>query len=124
MAAAPGLTIGDEPMDRYTSRSNVDRFLHLLEDVELPSDRRATVTKLLIEEEDKLARDLEQLQFAESRAASGRDRINFLRQRLDGVTENHRPALERLLANFEAIQLLLDGFCLQLRALAQSRSSL
>jgi len=111
-------------MDRYTSRSNVDRFLHLLEDVELPSDRRATVTKLLIEEEDKLARDLEQLQFAESRAASGRDRINFLRQRLDGVTENHRPALERLLANFEAIQLLLDGFCLQLRALAQSRSSL
>jgi hypothetical protein len=66
-------------MNSYIPQANVDHFLHLLEDAALAPDRRAIVTKLLIEEEDKFGRDLEQLEFAERRAANGRDRVKHLR---------------------------------------------
>jgi hypothetical protein len=73
------------------------------------------VTKLLIEEEDKLGHDLEQLEFAENRAADGRDRLNRLRSRLGSVGAEHREQAERMVANFAAVQKLLDGFCHHLR---------
>jgi hypothetical protein len=104
-------------MDRFIARANIDHYLGLLNDEGLASEKRATVVKLLIAEEDKLSHDQEQLGFAESRAANGRDRLNGLRQKLDGVDPSaaHRPTAERLVANVEATQKLLDDFCQQLR---------
>jgi len=73
------------------------------------------VTKLLIEEEDKLGHDLEQLEFAEKRMADGRDRLNHLRSRLDLAPARLRPEAERVVANVEEIQHLLERLCHQLR---------
>jgi hypothetical protein len=70
---------------------------------------------LLIEEEDKLGHDLEQVEFAEKKVADGRDRLNHLRSRLDLVPEQQRAEAERLVANFENTQRLLEQFCHQMR---------
>jgi hypothetical protein len=101
-------------MDRFVARENIDHYLRLLNSTGLGPEKRATVTKLLIEELGKLGHDLEQLGFAEQRAASGRDRLNRLRSRLDLAPEHLRDD-ERVVANVEAIQHLLEDFCHQLR---------
>ncbi len=59
-------------MHRYIDHANIDHCLGLLNDHDLASDKRGVITKLLIEEEDKLAHDVEQLQFAEDKAAQCR----------------------------------------------------
>ncbi len=111
-------------MHSFIFRANVDHFLGLLDEADLGPERRAVITKLLIEEEDKLGRDLEQLQFAETRAANGRERLNRLRETLNGggVAASDRAWTERQIANFEAIQHILDNFCHQLRQKVNSRS--
>jgi hypothetical protein len=105
-------------MPDYIFRANIDHYLELLYDDNLATGKRAVIVKLLVEEEDKLAHYQEQLEFAESRAANGRARLNGVRQKLDGIdpAAAHRLAAERLVANFEATQKLLDEFCLHLRA--------
>ena len=103
-------------MHRFVARENIDHYLRLLNRTGLGPEKRATVTKLLIEELDKLGHDIEQLEFAETRAASGRDRLNEVRRKLgDMSAPEHRAQAERLVANFEATQKLLDGFCHHLR---------
>ena len=102
-------------MDRFIARANIDHYLDLLSDGGCAREKRAMVTKLLIEEEDKLGHDLEQIEFAEKRVADGRDRLNHLRSRLDLVPEQQRAEAERLVANFENIQHLLEQFCRQMR---------
>jgi hypothetical protein len=102
-------------MDSFIARANIDHYIGLLKDCDLAPKVRATVTKLLIEEEDGLAHDIEQLEFAETRAANGRDQLNRMRFKLDASAPQHRAQAERLVANFEAIQKLLDGFCHHLR---------
>ena len=102
-------------MDRFIARANIDHYLDLLSDGGCAREKRAIVTKLLIEEEDKLGHDLEQVEFAEKRVADGRDRLNHLRSRLDLVPEQQRAEAERLVANFEDVQRLLESFCHQLR---------
>ena len=108
-------------MDRFVARANIDHYLGLLHGTGLGPERRSTITKLLIEQEDKLAHDLEQLEFAETRAANGRDRLHHVRSKLDQVAPEHRAEAERLVGNFEATQKLLDGFCHQLRAKVNGR---
>lgn len=105
-------------MDRFIARANIDHYLYLLGQADLGPEKRAAVTKMLIEEEDKLSRDLEHLEFAQVRAATGRDRLNGLRQKRDGFAEHsaQRATAERLIANFEGIQQLLDDFCHHLQA--------
>ena len=108
-------------MDRFVARANIDHYLSLLNDPVLPPEKRATVTKLLIEEEDGLAHDIEQLEFAETRAANGRDQLNRIRCKLDISTPEHRAQAERLVASFEATQKLLDGLCHHLRNRVNNR---
>ena len=108
-------------MDRFVARANIDHYLGLLNDDGIAAEKRAMVTKLLIEELGKLGHDLEQLGFAEQRAASGRDRLNHLRSRLDLVPEQQRAEAERLVANFENTQHLLEQFCHQLRNRVNNR---
>ena len=114
-------TSGAVFMDRFVARANIDHYLGLLDDSGLALEKRATVTKLLIQEEDSLAHDIEQLEFAETRAASGRGRLNDMRCKLDLSEPEHRAQAERLVAIFEATQNLLDGFCHRLRNKANNR---
>jgi hypothetical protein len=108
-------------MPDFIFRANVDRYLELLNDLDLAPEKRAMINKLLIEEEDKLSHDQECLQFAESRAAQGRELLDRARSRLksDDLT-GHSQAV-RLVANLESIQHLLNHFCHQFRAKVNSR---
>jgi hypothetical protein len=45
-------------MDRFIARANIDHSLGLLSDGGCAREKRAMVTKLLIQEEDKLGHDL------------------------------------------------------------------
>jgi hypothetical protein len=47
--------------------------------------------------------------------ADGRDRLNHLRSRLDLAPARLRPEAERVVANVEEIQHLLERLCHQLR---------
>lgn len=110
-------------MDRYVARANIDHFIALLNHDGLPPQRRVVVSKLLIEEEDKLSHNLEQLEFAETRAAKGRDALNRMREKLGNCRPESRAELERLVQNFEALQQMLDGFCHRVRAETTSQNS-
>ena len=76
---------------------------------------------MLIAEEDKLSHDLEQLEFAETRAANGRERLKCVRELRDAADPKDRANAGRLVANIEATQKLLEGFCHQLRERVNSR---
>jgi len=102
-------------MDSFIARANIDHYIGLLNRDDLSPKTRTTVTKLLIEEMDGLAHDIEQLEFAEKRVADGRDRLNHLQSRIDSTPEELRAEAKRLIANVEDIQILLEGFCHQLR---------
>jgi hypothetical protein len=102
-------------MPQCFARANIDHLLELLRDPNLARDRRVEVIKLLTAEEDRLGRYQEQLEFAERRAAKGRDLLNQIRYLLQENELPHRARAERLVANFEATQKLLDGYCDQLR---------
>jgi hypothetical protein len=108
-------------MDSFIARANIDHYLGLLNKDDLSPKTRATVTKLLIEETNGLANDFEQLEFAETRAASNRDRLNHMRRKLDPSLPEHRVLAERLVANLEATQKLLDDFCHHLRTKVYNR---
>ena len=96
-------------------QATVDYYLGVLYEPDLSAQRRRVVTKLLIEEEDKLGHDVEQLQFAESRATQGRERLNKLRQKVESEFMDDAQA-KRLVANFEAIQRSLESHRDRLRA--------
>jgi hypothetical protein len=110
-------------MPIYAARANIDHYVGILNsDIPLNAEKRVTIVKLLIAELDKLSHDLGHLEFAESRAANGRQRLNDVKQlRDDAGAESHANA-QQLVANVEAIQELLESFCHHLRAKVTSRS--
>jgi hypothetical protein len=108
-------------MHRFIAKANIDHYLQLLDGPDLSPQNRSIITKLLIVEKDKLSHDLEQLEFAEIRAANGRKRLNRVRQLRDATDPALRENAERLVVNIEAIQNLLEGFCHHLRERANSR---
>lgn len=105
------------PTDRFVTRANIDHFLKALWDDGLPAEKRAIITKLLIEEQNKLSHDLEQLQFAEDRVLAGRKRLEHLRSKSNDPRSDPagRSHASRLLATMEETQRLLEEFCEQLR---------
>ena len=104
-------------MHRYVARANVDHYLGLLHGSELTPHNRATVTKLLVAEEDKLAHDLEHLEFVERHTANGRERVNHLRKLRDafafGTADRERA--DGVLVNAENLLTLLEACCHRLR---------
>ncbi len=110
-------------MERYVSRANIDHYLSILNSSDLTPQNRDTVVRLLLSEEDKLSHDLEQLEFAESRASNGRSRVNHLRNLrnsfVDGSMDRERA--DKLLQNFESLQQLLDRFCHRMRERVNAR---
>ncbi len=74
-------------MPDFIFRANIDHYLELLNDHELATDKRASVVKLLIEEEDKLGHHHEQLEFAEVRLAKYRNHVNRLTNLRNGFAD-------------------------------------
>jgi hypothetical protein len=108
-------------MERFVARANIDNYVSLLNaDVLLSPDKKSTVIKLLMVEEDKLSRDLEHLEFAETSAAKGRVRLKQVRQFRDNAEPAIRELAEQLVANVEVTQQLLEDFCRRLRAKVKS----
>jgi hypothetical protein len=107
----------ETPTDRFVVRANIDHFLKALWDDELPPEKRAIITKLLIEEQNKLSHDLEQLQFAEDRALAGRKRLEQIRNKSNDPRSDpaSRSQASRLLATMDETQRLLEEFCERLR---------
>lgn len=103
-------------MERYVAHANVDHYLRLLNG-DLPHPDRRTITRLLVMEEDKLVADLQNLEFAEIRASSGRERVDRLKTLRDSfaVGTAERAQAESLLIVFENTQTMLDDFCHRLR---------
>jgi hypothetical protein len=110
-------------MDSFVARANIDHYLNLLNGGELSDLNRGTVTKLLVVEEDKLGHDLEQLEFAESRTARSRERVNHFRKLRDAFVEGStdRAHAENVLANFEKTYALMEKCCHQMRERINSR---
>ena len=104
-------------MERYVARANIDHYLSILNSSDLTAQNRDTIVRLLVSEEDRLSHDLEQLEFAENRAANGRSRVNHLKGLRDSFVDGSadRERANKLLENFEAIQQLLDRFCHRMR---------
>ncbi|MCP1909258.1 MULTISPECIES: hypothetical protein [unclassified Bradyrhizobium] len=96
----------------HVARANIDRYLSVLYSTDLTHHERQAVTKLLLGELDKLGHDPAQLEFAEKRAANGRERVNHARRLREsyalGTTE--REESDRLLVAVESLQSLLDAF--------------
>jgi hypothetical protein len=108
-------------MSDLISRATFDRNLELLRDPSLDPGRRATIVKQLIEEEDKLGKSQERLEFVESRAANGRELLNQSQARLNKSKHlaSHAEAV-RLHSNLKSIQHLLDHLCHQRRSMQNS----
>lgn len=105
------------PMHRFVAKANVDHFIGLLNGNGLTPDKRTAITKLLIAELDKLAHDLDHLEFAEKKAAEGRDRVIRVRDSRNGhpFGTSEREQAERLLVGCENLQTVLEDFCHRLR---------
>ncbi len=103
-------------MNNFIARANIDHYLELLED-DLPAPRRFVVGKLLIEEENKLSHDLEQLEFADSRAAKCRARVDHIRRLRDGFADDSTEwaTADGLLRNFEMLLVQVEEFCDHMR---------
>lgn len=103
-------------MDKFVAHANIDHYLNLKNN-DVPPDHRSTVNKLLVEAEDKLSRDQEHLDFAESRAAACRLRADRQRRLLDSFTPGSDDWVqaEKLLVNFESLAQFVEGFCRQMR---------
>ncbi len=104
-------------MDQFVVRANIDHYLEILKNDDIPSHSRSMITKLLIEEENKLGRDHEQLEFAESRAAACRHRADRQRRLLDSFCPGSTDWVqaERLLVNFESLAQFIEGYCQKMR---------
>ena len=109
-------------MKDYIARANIDHYLELLAKDDILPNNRATICKLLIEEENKLSRDLEQLQFAESRAAASRHRLSHLRRLRDDLDDSaDRLRADGMVRTFEAILAEIESFCNRMRRRIETR---
>lgn len=109
-------------MDAFVARENIDHYLDILNsDVLLAPEKRETIIRLLIAELDKLSHDPEQLEFVESRAAKGRERLNHVRALRNAAEPKDRANAELLVANVKAIHDLLQNVSHQRRASVSGR---
>jgi hypothetical protein len=105
-------------MDELISLANIDYLLEQLKKDRLTAGKRAEAMKLLISEEDKLGRSLEQLELAFSRIRKGEELVSRIRQLRDRFApcSKARTQAERLLTTSEETQALLQSAYRNLRA--------
>lgn len=111
-------------MDLFVARANIDRYLDLLHTGNSSTQDRSVLNKLLIEEENKLGRDLEQLDFAEGRVASYRQRFNQICHWRDGFVDgsSERSQADRVVESFETTLQMMESFCGKMRAKVNASS--
>lgn len=116
--------IGNSGMDEYVAKANIDHYLSLLHGTDLTPRNRATINALMVAEEDKLARDVEHLDFAEARVAKSRERLRYFTRLRDAFAEGSadRAHADNVLANFETTHQLMEQFCQRIRAKVNSQS--
>ena len=104
-------------MAKFLSRARVDQLLDSLKDDQDVAEKRAATLKLLIAEEDRFSRDLEQLELAFSRTGRGRAHVEEIKRIRDRFAPNSqaRRQAERLLAASDETQKLLEACCEGLR---------
>ena len=111
-------------MKMYVMHANVDDYIALLNHADLPSQDRSTITRLLIQTINELARDLAHLEFIDTRVAAGRDRVRQMRTLRDACAHgsSQRKQTERLLVNFENLQTVMEDALHRVLAKVTSRS--
>jgi hypothetical protein len=100
-------------MGQFATHANIDHYLNLLSNNYIPDRNKSVIGKLLVEEENKLSHNAEQLEFAESRAAMYRDRVDRqgrLRECF-AAGSTDRAHADSVLVNFEATLHMVEGFC-------------
>ena len=104
-------------MDNYIAHANIDHYLEILGQDDISPAKRAMVIKLLIEEVNKLSRDLEQLQFAETKLVASRNRVEQLERLRAGFVEGSadRMKIDRMLLACQGILTEWEGFCHKMR---------
>lgn len=109
----------------YIARANIDHYISILNTDGLLTCDSITIIKLLAAEIDKLCDDLdlEQIEFVESRTASGRDRVNSVQTLRDSyaVGTVEREQADQLLRHLENVQTLLEYSCRRMREKTSSR---
>jgi hypothetical protein len=113
----PATARGVRVMDKFIARANVDHFLDLLDDQDIPADSRSTINKLLLEEVNKLSPDTEHLEFVEGKAARYRLKCDRLCRWRDGFTDGSPERLhaDNVVASFRTTLQLLGDLCSQMR---------
>ena len=111
-------------MKNFIARANIDHYLDLLAKDDIPSNTRSVICKLLVDEENKLSHDLEQLEFAESRMARYRDRVDRLRHLRDRFADGSadRMKADGLLVDFEGFLAQVEAFCGHMRRKVNQRA--
>ncbi|HET7887016.1 MAG TPA: hypothetical protein VFL62_12380 [Bradyrhizobium sp.] len=111
-------------MDDFIARANIDHFLELLAKDDIAPHTRSTITKLLIEEEDKLGLALAQLEFAEERVAACRDHMSRLARLCERfeIGSAARAQADKLLIEFGATLGLVESVCARRRKNLQARA--
>jgi hypothetical protein len=104
-------------MQNFVSVANTDDLLESLKNDHVTAERRAASMKRLIHEEDKLSRELEQLELAFSRLKRGGENVLRVRRLRDRFTlgSEAREQAERLLMTATGTQRLLAAACENLR---------
>ena len=99
-----------EMMD-YVHSANVRRFLQALT-TDIDPVLRATMEQLLVEEEDKLGRTVEQLDNASRWLEQGKKRIDSIQHTASrsDCSPEHRRRAEQLLSTMQHTQALLEQF--------------
>jgi hypothetical protein len=100
-----------DALARFISDQNIARYADLLHHESDPK-RRATLELLLLEEEDRFARDAERLDLAERLLANGEERIARQRTLISGLRDNGHNVgrAEIFLTNMLVTQQLFRNF--------------
>ncbi len=104
-------------MRDFIAQNNVEHYLSMLHKPELAADQQKTLQKLLVEEENLLARNREQLELADRRVLDGKERIRKLKQSMTEwkADDRARNVHLSLVATMETTQQLLEEFHRRLR---------
>lgn len=104
-------------MQDFVAHQNIDHYLHLLQNGELPHAQQVMIRRMLVEEEDRLSRNQEQLEFVETRLAACEKRVSDLQHLRDSFPPDsaEREQADAVLATLEDTLRLVSQHCRQLR---------
>ena len=103
-------------MDQFVAPANIDHFLEVLSAPTSPNDG-SVIHRLLLEEENKLARDRTQLEFVELKVARHRNHHDRMLTWRDGFEDGspERQKADAIVERAKATLYFLEEFCGQMR---------